>query len=268
MNIHEFGKEQADVIVMFHPMGVWWDVFEYVIPILEKEYHLVIPAVPGFDPDDSRSIFTSVEEIAEEISDWLIAHNYHSVECLYGCSMGGAIVTRMLAIQKIRTDCAVIDGGITPYQLPKPLTYFIAMRDWFMFAAGKHLSLKALRSVFDPDKYTDKDLEYIKNVMNHTKYKTIWRGFYSCNNYKMPDSVPRQDCRIQYWYGEDEAKARKWDIEYILRIFPNAQLIMNKGQDHAECFTLHPVEFCQMIKSVIADESMEDSECRGNRCLK
>ncbi len=171
--------------------------------------------------------------------------------------MGGAIVTRMLAIQKIKTDCAIMDGGITPYQLPKPLTYLIAIRDWFMFAAGKHLSLKALRSVFAPNKYTDKDLEYIQKVMNHTKYKTIWRGFYSCNNYTMPNPVPELNCRIQYWYGEDEAKARKWDIEYIRRIFKNVQFIMNKGQDHAECFTLHPDVFCTMIKRAITDDLQE-----------
>ncbi len=260
MNIHEFGKEHTDVIVMLHPMGVWWDIFEYVIPILEKEYHLVIPAIPGFDPDDSDSVFTSVEEIADDISEWLIAHNDKSVKCLYGCSMGGAIVTRMLAIQKIKTDCAIMDGGITPYQLPKPLTYLIAMRDWFMFAAGKYLSLKALRSVFDPNKYTDNDLEYIKKVMNHTKHETIWRGFYSCNNYTMPVPVPKQNCRIQYWYGEDEAKARKWDIQYIQRIFPNVELIINKGQDHAECFTLHPEEFCTMIKCAISENLQEHIE--------
>lgn len=258
MNIHEFGKGYDNIIMMLHPMGVWWDVFEYVIPILEKDYHLLIPAIPGFDPDDSGSIFTSIEEIADEISEWLITHDYKHVKCLYGCSMGGAIVTRMLAIQKIDTDCAIMDGGITPYQLPKPLTYLIAMRDWLMFSAGKHLSLNALRSVFDPNKYTDKDIEYIKEVMKHTKYRTIWRGFYSCNNYSMPISIPEQNCRIQYWYGEDEAKARQWDIQYIQQIFPKVQFIVNKGQNHAECFSLHPDVFCKMINKAISANSQEN----------
>ena len=31
MNIHEFGEENTDVIVLFHPLGVRWDVFNYVI---------------------------------------------------------------------------------------------------------------------------------------------------------------------------------------------------------------------------------------------
>ena len=40
MTIHEFGKENNDVLVMFHPLGVWWDVFEYVIPGLSEFFTL------------------------------------------------------------------------------------------------------------------------------------------------------------------------------------------------------------------------------------
>ena len=103
---------------MFHPLGVWWDVFEYVIPELEKIFHLIIPAVPGMDPDVPLRDFSSIEDIAEEIEEWLIANGHAHVKGLYGCSMGGALVIRMLADGAVKADNAVIDGGITPYQLP------------------------------------------------------------------------------------------------------------------------------------------------------
>ena len=72
MTIHEFGVEDRPVVVMLHPLGVWWDIFEYVIPLLEKEYRLVIPAVPGHDPDRPRDDYTSVEAIADELAEWLL----------------------------------------------------------------------------------------------------------------------------------------------------------------------------------------------------
>ncbi len=43
MTVHEFGKENKEVIVLFHPLGVWWDIFEYVIPDLAEQFHLIIP---------------------------------------------------------------------------------------------------------------------------------------------------------------------------------------------------------------------------------
>ena len=58
-----------------------WDYFEYVIPLLEKDYHLIIPALQGYDPEN-KSDFTSIEEIAEELERWLGARGMTTVECI------------------------------------------------------------------------------------------------------------------------------------------------------------------------------------------
>ena len=131
MTIHEFGKDNDKVIVLLHPSVVMWDYFEYVIPLLEKKYHLIIPALPGYAPDN-KSDFTSVEEISAELEEWLNLNGLSNVTCLYGCSMGGSIVVRMLANNKVNVQSAVIDGGITPYQLPWIVTRLIAVRDFLM----------------------------------------------------------------------------------------------------------------------------------------
>lgn len=251
MTIHEFGKENKDVIVLFHPLGVWWDIFEYVIPELAEQFHLIIPAIPGHDPDVPLRDFSSVEEIAEEMESWLHSNGLDHVGCLYGCSLGGALVMRMLADGTITADCAVIDAGITPYQLPKPVTYLIGMRDFMMALAGKYLSVKVLSSVFDPEKYSGDDIAYIRKVLHSMSNRTVWRGFYSANNYSMPAHPVRTGTHIEYWYGEDEKSARKWDIDYVRKMFPEAIFRENKGQDHAEFFTLHPNEFCRQIEKIM-----------------
>ena len=244
MTIHEFGKENSDVIVMFHPLGVWWDVFEYVIPEMSEHFHLIIPAIPGMDPDVPLRDFSSIEDIAGEMENWLLRNGYDHVRCLYGCSMGGALVLKMLANGKITADNAVIDGGITPYQMPKPVTYLIGLKDFLMTMAGKYMSIKLLAGVFDPNKYTDEDIVYIKKVLGSMSARTVWRGFYSTNNYNMPARLISTDTHIEYWYGEAEKSARKWDIEYVSKMLPLVILRENEGRDHAEFFTLHPKEFC------------------------
>ena len=75
MTIHEFGKENKKIILLLHPSVVRWDYFEYVIPLLEKQYHLMIPALPGYDLDEP-SDFTSVEQIADELNAWLKKSGY------------------------------------------------------------------------------------------------------------------------------------------------------------------------------------------------
>lgn len=117
MTIHEFGQVHDEVVVLVHPSVVMWDYFEYVIPLMQEHYHLIVPALPGYDTE-SGSDFTSVEQIAEELAEWLITHDHREIACFYGCSMGGTVVTRFLADRKVKVRSAVIDGGITPYQLP------------------------------------------------------------------------------------------------------------------------------------------------------
>ena len=94
MTIHEFGQCNGDVVVLIHPSLVMWDYFEYLIPLMQDHWHLVIPALPGYDPDD-RSDFSSVERIAAELAEWLTARGHSEITCIYGCSMGGSIVTRL-----------------------------------------------------------------------------------------------------------------------------------------------------------------------------
>lgn len=114
MNIHEFGKENRESILLIHPSVVKWDYFEYVIPLFEKNYHLIIPALPGYDFEDD-SDFTSVEQIAAELNAWLKAKGYEELYAVYGCSMGGSVALMVTLGQSIPIRHCVMDGGITPY---------------------------------------------------------------------------------------------------------------------------------------------------------
>ena len=64
--IHEYGKENPECILLIHPSLVTWDYFENLIPLLEKDYHLLIPALPGYNLED-HSEFSSVEQTASDL---------------------------------------------------------------------------------------------------------------------------------------------------------------------------------------------------------
>ena len=239
MTIHEFGKENNNIIVLIHPSLVMWDYFEYVIPLLQDRYHLVVPALPGYDTNQPGD-FSSVEEIAAELANWLLANNHKEAACIYGCSMGGSIVARFLADGRISVCSAVMDGGITPYQLPRIITRLIAVRDYLMVAMGKLGGIKLLEKAFTSDKYSENDLRYIEKVLKFMSPKTIWRTFESCNNYEMPEEI-RTDCpRIEYWYAKSEEKDRKWDINYIKEQVPTTVFRRFESVGHGGLAALKP----------------------------
>ena len=258
MTIHEFGKENDKVIVLLHPSVVMWDYFEYVIPLLEKKYHLIIPAIPGYDPDD-KSDFTSVEEIAAELEDWLIRNGLGNVTCLYGCSMGGSIVTRILSDNRINLSAAVIDGGITPYQLPWIITRFIAIKDFLLIYTGKIGGAKLLEKAFSTDELTEEDVNYAAKVLKMISARTIWRTFESCNNYSMPEYIHTECRHIEYWAAEKEIKDRQWDVAYIRKHFPQTVFRKIKDVGHGGLAPFDPEKFERGIESVICKSTMLQS---------
>ena len=252
MTIHEFGKENQRVVVLIHPSLVMWDYFEYVIPLLQDRYHLIIPALPGYD-EEKPGDFTGVEKIASDLADWLAENGHVEISCIYGCSMGGAVVTRFLADNSIHVQSAVMDGGITPYQLPWIATRFIAVRDFLMVYMGKLGGVRLLEKAFTSDEYSEKDLEYIAKVLKLISAKTIWRTFESCNNYGMPKTVQTDCPHIEYWYAKTEEKDRKWDIEYIRKHFSETVFRVFEDIGHGGLAVLKPELLASELERMIGE---------------
>ncbi len=250
MHIHEFGKENEKIILLVHPSMVMWDYFERVIPILEKEYHLVVPALPGYDPAEKQD-FSSIEQIVEELENWFLERRYSHIACAYGCSMGGSVIVRLLGNRHIDIQSAVLDGAITPYQLPRLITRGIAIRDFLMVSLGKLGGLKILEKAFSTDELSKEDMEYLANLMKTVSYKTIWNTFDSCNNYTMPPKINAQCKKISYWYADKEEKDRKWDIAYIKKNFPGTVFRKFENAGHGGLALQYPELFAQETNALI-----------------
>ena len=228
-----------------------WDYFEYVIPLLEKDCHVIVPSLPGYDKEMPENDFTSIEQISAGIEQWLLENHYSSVDAVYGCSMGGSIVLRMLADNKVEVKNAVIDGGITPYKAPWIFTRWIALKDWALMYIGKLGGIELLEKTFATDEYTKEDLQYVADVFGFISSRTIWNTFDSCNNYKMPSKVPAYKGHLEYWYADAEEKERKKDFAFMKKNFPSTEYVEMKNLGHAGMATFRPEEFAQRINQCI-----------------
>ncbi len=249
MRIYEFGPENAETILLIHPSLVTWDYFEYVIPFLEKDYHLLIPALPGYDLEES-SEFSSVERIASELADEILHKGIREIKAIYGCSMGGSIALRMAVDGKLRAKNYVMDGGITPYQLPWILTRFIALRDFGMMVLGKLGGERLIAKAFSSTQFSERDLKYVANIFRHCTYKTLWNTFDSTNNYRMPKEVLHFPGKIHYWYAEKERKGRDWDLKYMKRFVPDTVFKSFEGMDHGDLALFYPKRMAQELQSL------------------
>ena len=168
--------------------------------------------------------------------------------------MGGSIALRMAADGRVRIDHAILDGAITPCQLPWLLTRLILLRDFALLAVGKLGGERLIAKAFSTDDYSAEDMKYIADVLRHCSYKTLWRTFDSCNNYKMPKPVPKLERQLHYWFAENEEKARKWDIRYIKESFPDCTFQKIPGPGHGGLATLKPQLFADMLAETLSSD--------------
>jgi hypothetical protein len=161
--------------------------------------------------------------------------------------MGGSIVLRMAADGKLKAQNYVMDGGITPYQLPWILTRLIALRDFGMMALGKLGGEKMIVKAFSSSKYSEEDLKYVANIFRHCTYKTLWNTFDSCNNYQMPKKTMHFPGKIHYWYAEKERKARDWDLKYMKKYVPDTVFTCFEGMDHGDMALFYPERMAQEL---------------------
>jgi len=170
--------------------------------------------------------------------------------------MGGAAVIRFLATENIPVDKAIIDAGITPYPYPKLICRLISFKDWIMIMMATR-SLWMMKLACPPERWTpageDPETHYrtlLEFYKKHYSARTIYNVFWSTDNYSMPDPVPHVDTQIEYWYGEEEKKAREseHDIEFVCRTFPQTVLREFKGLAHAELVMMFPKRFAMEVK--------------------
>ena len=115
MHILEHGQGQEKTL-LFLPCTaepVW--AFEKTVALLAQSWHVFQVAYDGHEPSYPGD-FTSVEQTVDEITDYLRAQGVTCLDAAYGCSLGGACLTRLLALGELPVKRAIIDGGITPYQ--------------------------------------------------------------------------------------------------------------------------------------------------------
>lgn len=241
MKIHEFGKRNHGNIVMIHGACMSWDMLLPSIKFLSKEYHIYAVAVPGHDLTTNEE-FTSVENISARIERAFLRNGISRIDLLYGLSMGGGIALRMLADNKLKIDCAVINAGITPYELPRFVTRLILAKDIVMTTIGKY-SRSALAVAFPPDRFAVSDIDRMFAVMQHMSGNTIKKVFDSTDNYSTPEKFPDIAAEIEYWYGEDEKNERKLDISYVKRHIPGIKLREIKGMAHGQYAVSCPEQF-------------------------
>ena len=152
MKVYEYGKENPKTLLMFQCSAEPCWVFDRSVRAMAQDFHVYFAAAEGHNPEED-STFVAVEKYADDAVTYLKAHGVKELDAVYGVSMGGSTVMRLLASQAIPVKKAIIDAGVTPYSYPLVIRKWCALKD-LVSVRLLTKSIGIAKKVMPPERWT------------------------------------------------------------------------------------------------------------------
>lgn len=244
MKYKEYGKGNQKTVVLLHGGGLSWWNYREAAELLQGNYHVILPILDGHAGNDRG--FTSIEDNAAEIIDFIRSDLGSSVYLLGGLSLGAQVALEMLSQQgdicehAIIESAAVIPSTVT-YAMLKPTlacSYGLIKQRWF--ARLQFKSLKMKEELFD-DYYRDTCAISREDMIAFLRANT---------SYTLKESVKNSTADVRIYYGEKETRGIKRSAQRIKDMLLTATVIELSGMVHGDFSINHAAEYVKAVRSL------------------
>ncbi len=240
MDFKEFGKEGSPSLLLIPGLGVSYEIFLPLIHLLEDRFHVVATQIDGFTLG-VHTKFTSVDDQAAQVISFVKNSFAGSLDCAYGLSLGGKILSRILERGEIRINHSILDAAPLlplPRWLESPLRHYQCANVWTCY----HWT-GFWKWVFRSH-YFDVLLDECRKVYPYGGGRAVLDGYKSVYTNKL-ESISGPD--IQYWYGSLEAFVARPQAEHIKKLCPDVRIEIFPKSNHGQLLVDHPEEVARRI---------------------
>ena len=228
MKVVEVGQENQDVIVLLHGGGLSWWQYQAQMDLLCENYHVVLPILDGHAGSDAD--FTSIEDNAKRLLDYIDKTYGGSVFLIAGLSLGGQILLEMLALRKNICQYTIVESAaIIPDKLTAGLvaplfsmSFPLIKKKWFAKMQFRSLGIRA--DLFE-HYYGDTVKLSKKNLIAFTKASSL---------YQVKKNLKNSLARVRIIVGEKETKKMHASARYLHDLLPDSRLEIKAGLAHGQ----------------------------------
>ena len=233
MRFNTYGNKSLPSLMLLPGLGVSYELFLPLIERLQDRFYFVAAEVDGFILGEYTE-FTSIDDQAAKANAYVTEQLNGRLDCAYGLSMGGKILSRMMERREIVIDHAVLDAAPLlplPRWLVGPLRHYQCANVWTCY----HWT-GFWKRVFHSH-YFDTLLDECKKVWPYGKGKAVLDGYKNIYTHKL-ESIDGPD--IHFWYGTKEAFVAKPQVEHLKKLHPKTNVEVFKGMNHGQFLIDHP----------------------------
>lgn len=254
MKVVEVGQENQDIIVLLHGGGLSWWQYQSQMELLCKNYHVVVPILDGHAGSDAD--FTSIEDNAKRLLDYIDKTYGGSVLLIAGLSLGGQILLEMLALRKDICQYAIVESAaIIPDKLTAGLvaplfsmSFPLIKKKWFAKLQFYYLGMRD--DLFE-HYYEDTAKLSKQNLIAFTKASSL---------YQAKDNLRSCSASVRIIVGDKEPKRVIRSANQLNHLLPNSRLEIKSGLAHGQYSINYPELY---VKELL--EGIQRSECKHTR---
>ena len=243
MDFKRFGKEGAPTLLLIPGLGVSYEIFLPLIDLLKGDFDIIAVQVDGFTLG-KYTRFTSIDDQAAQVIANVKEQQDGHLDCAYGLSLGGKILSRVLERHEIAVDHAILDAAPLlplPNWLVGPLRYYQCANVWTCY----HWT-GFWRRVFHSH-YFDVLLDECRKVYPFGGGRAVLDGYKSVYTNKL-ESISGPD--IHFWYGTKEAFVAKPQADLLKELCPAAHIEIFPKMNHGQLLVDHPDEIAKCIRQI------------------
>lgn len=257
MQFGTIGEKENPVVVMLTGSFCPGECLEYLSSRM-KEFFIVIPTYNGHYPGSKD--FTTRENEAAEIKNYLCALGIGEIHMIYGQSMGSEVgmeLYRQLLKEKIKVNHLVWDGA-PMIKLSRPYKAFMRFKFGMMIkmfhdkSLDEAMNMKFLKQ-FAGNKINSLKpmIESLVSIAPFITKKTLRNEVECCYTFDFPALDVAMQKRTWFFYGEDE-KAYQLCYQLVKKAYPHANYRIEKGHGHITYSCDHPDAYVAWLKRILA----------------
>ena len=243
MNFKTFGNDVAPLLMLIPGLGVSYEIFLPLVDLLKNRFLIVAVEIDGFTIG-VHTEFTSIDDQARQVIEYINEHHSGSICCAYGLSLGGKILSRVLERNEVKIEHSILDAAPL---LPLPkwmvglLRHVQAGNVWTCY----HWT-GFWRWVFHSH-YFDVLLDECRKVFPYGGTKAVLDGYKSVYTNRL-ESVPQVN--IHFWHGTKEAFVAKAQARHLKGLCWKAEIKIFKNMNHGQLLIDRPEEVASMIENI------------------
>lgn len=241
MEAVEFGKENRRKIVLIPGNMMSWRQFEHVIPLLEKDFHVIAVSTDGYDGTGKTTFTTSVAS-AEKLEAYIRDHLKGHIDLIFGESFGCATAGTLFRRQRVQADSLILSG---------PQYMSLGVFNGFVTKVIPRNQYRLYSRIQGRKKlpwllklYTRSDDESLLAQFSATPKNVSLETLQNCAKealqlYRDIDAyAPDPNAKAAVWYGAKEPNMKK-AVQKLKRAFPALEVRPFENFGHGEIIA-HP----------------------------